>query len=281
MQSVVCRVLKTGSAFLTWQLSSCVTVPVVTLWSCEDQATHSSSWLNTESVQDILTPDRNPPAPSALSCSIKFLQVKLEEALRGGKNTLLAMLSPQFWPQGSWWMFIFKLSGGFGSELFITTYKGRHSLGSSGRSPQVVPRTLLLRRRWPGLSVRAPKVCKSLPALRLARSVASFKAHLKPDLYRKAFFTSCIKVILFIAVLTLAVSLLLNFYFHCLCFFWSTPFISSSFFFLILFCEELCNWCKCSENVSPMSQLNSMSFKLLSWIMQTVSSVSIFNAHML
>lgn len=33
------------------------------------------------------------------------------------------------------------------SNLFITTYKGRHSLGSSGRSPQVVPRTLLLRRR--------------------------------------------------------------------------------------------------------------------------------------
>ncbi len=132
-------------------------------------------------------------------------------------------------------MFILRLSRGlapsYTSDLFITTYEGGHSLRSSGRALQVVPRTSLVTKGDPVFAVKAPEVCSTLPELRLARSVASFKPLLKAQLYREAFL-QCAFMSCYIAVPSLPVSSQLNFYFHCLRFLFICSF---SLFFLILF----------------------------------------------
>lgn len=103
-------------------------------------------------------------------------------------------------------MFILRLSRALAAsetlDLFIATYEEECSLRSSGRAPQVVPRTLHVTKGDLVFAAEAPEACYTLPEPRLARSVASFKLFLKAQLYRGSIFTVCFYVLGFIAVLS-------------------------------------------------------------------------------
>jgi len=64
----------------------------------------------------------------------------------------------------------FEVQRGFVSELHIGPREGEHSLRSSGRASQLVPRTLLLTKSDLVFAVEAPEVCSTLQELRLATS---------------------------------------------------------------------------------------------------------------
>lgn len=180
------------------------------------QSQHTALWHGTKPVEAVQTPNRYSFTPAVWQLSQELREIPHEKQNRSGKKKTCCAATTDFKHLENWWMFILRLSGGlavsYTSDLVITpgvslevfwqsAYRLCHGLSSLQKVTQSLQ---------PGL----------LSSATLVGSVTTFEPLFRVQLCREAFLQRAF-MFCFIA----ATNLTDSFYFHCLCFPFSSLFV--------------------------------------------------------